>query len=138
MDTRAQTLIQQLTALSIGLLYMSESDFPLEPFVWTQENFGDSEATPESLARFLKEPENTPIESPSPEVVWEPMTIEEEWFGEEEKEAARRFQALKAFINETLTDLKAFKVGEVEKAVYILGKTPEGDFAGIKTTVIET
>jgi hypothetical protein len=35
--------------------------------------------------------------------------------------------------------VKVYKVGdEPEKAVYVAGKTPDGKWAGLKTSVVET
>jgi hypothetical protein len=37
------------------------------------------------------------------------------------------------------SDIKVYRVGdEAEKEVYILGKTKDGRWAGLKTTVVET
>ena len=38
-----------------------------------------------------------------------------------------------------LSAVKVYKVGgEAEKQVYVVGKTPDGRWAGLKTTVVET
>jgi hypothetical protein len=38
-----------------------------------------------------------------------------------------------------LSDIKVYKIGdEPEKPVYIVGKTADGRWAGLKTTVVET
>jgi hypothetical protein len=50
-----------------------------------------------------------------------------------------KFDKLAAVIGEQLSGVKVFKVGdEAEKAAYIVGKTGEGRWAGLKTTVVET
>jgi hypothetical protein len=41
-------------------------------------------------------------------------------------------------LNENLSDQRVYKVGGIEKDVYILGKTENGQWAGYKTQVVET
>jgi hypothetical protein len=42
-------------------------------------------------------------------------------------------------LQEQLSGVKVYKVGdEAEKQVYIVGKTADGKWAGLKTTVVET
>ena len=46
---------------------------------------------------------------------------------------------LAAVLREQLTGLKVFKVGdEAEKQAFVVGKTTDGKWAGLKTTVVET
>jgi hypothetical protein len=40
---------------------------------------------------------------------------------------------------EQLSAIKVYKVGdEAEKQAFVVGKTPDGKWAGLKTTVVET
>jgi len=42
-------------------------------------------------------------------------------------------------LKEQLSGVQVYKVGdEAEKQVYIVGRTKEGRWAGVKTTVVET
>ena len=42
-------------------------------------------------------------------------------------------------LKEQLSGVKVYKVGdEAEKQAYIVGKTSDGKWAGLKTTVVET
>jgi hypothetical protein len=42
-------------------------------------------------------------------------------------------------LNEQLTGIKGYKVGdEAERELYIVGRTKDGKWAGLKTTVVET
>jgi hypothetical protein len=50
-----------------------------------------------------------------------------------------QFDNLAAAIKEQLSGVKVYKVGdEPEKQVYFVGKTSDGQWAGLKTTVVET
>jgi hypothetical protein len=66
-------------------------------------------------------------------------TQEQDWYGAEEQETARRFQALVRLLTEHLRDMQVFKIGKtIEYAVYVVGRTTAGDFAGVSTKVVET
>lgn len=130
-------LERRLREESKGLLYMSESDYPLEPFVWSREKVGADRLTSETLAHCLRSTEG--IETMDFETFFAPMTEEEDWFGPEEKETSVRFQQLARTLKENLAELTVYKVGEkAEQEVYIVGKTTSGDYAGLKTRVVET
>ena len=50
-----------------------------------------------------------------------------------------KFDRLNQVLQENLSGIKVYKVGdEAEKEVYVVGKTPDGKWAGFKTTVVET
>jgi hypothetical protein len=49
------------------------------------------------------------------------------------------FDQLAKVLKEQLSGLKVYRVGdEVEREVYIVGKTKDGSWAGLKTSVVET
>ena len=50
-----------------------------------------------------------------------------------------QFDALAKTLQEQLSGVKVYKVGdEPEKQVYLVGKAPDGRWAGLKTTVVGT
>jgi len=50
-----------------------------------------------------------------------------------------QFDKLAHMLKEELSGAKVYKVGdEAEKQVFVVGKTSDGQWAGIKTTVVET
>jgi hypothetical protein len=50
-----------------------------------------------------------------------------------------KFDALRQSLESQVSGVKVYKVGdEAEKQVYIVGKAPDGRWAGLKTTVVET
>jgi hypothetical protein len=49
------------------------------------------------------------------------------------------FDELAKVLKEQLSAIKVYKVGdEAEKNAYIVGRTKDGRWAGLKTTVVET
>jgi hypothetical protein len=50
-----------------------------------------------------------------------------------------KFDKLAAALREQLSGIKVYKVGdEAEKQAFVVGKTSAGQWAGLKTTVVET
>ena len=50
----------------------------------------------------------------------------------------KRYQALVNLLKTHLTDIKVYRVGEVEVNCYILGQTESGNIAGLSTISVET
>jgi hypothetical protein len=63
---------------------------------------------------------------------------EPDWKGAEELAIARRYQALLRLLKENLNDLKVYRVGRINIAVYIIGRSKAGNWLGISTRVVET
>src|SRR5687767_981308 len=111
-------LLAQLKKESAGLLVMSESDYPFEVLKWD----GSTEISPE----FLRSLANEPAESRVEEIPLEQFL------------ASGPFEQLERFLREHLTDLKVYKVGTINIPVYIVGKSPEGNWLGLSTRVVQT
>ena len=99
------------------MLYMSESDYPFELVRWD----GPIEITPEFIRKVAGEPSDSPIQE----------TDFDTFLGGGYPKLA---QLLKA----SLSDLKVYKVGRVNMPVYIVGRSPEGNWLGLSTRVVET
>jgi hypothetical protein len=100
--------LEALKRASKGLLFPSESDAPLE-LVGAEEGTGVEETTLADLLRTVP------------------------------PEDKAQFDQLAKVLKEQLTGIKVYKVGdEAEREVYIVGKTKDGQWAGLKTSVVET
>jgi hypothetical protein len=49
-----------------------------------------------------------------------------------------KYKKLPEVLKSTLSGVKIYKVGQRKVTVYIVGTTDEGDWAGLKTTAVET
>src|SRR5262249_13000461 len=96
-----------------GLLFPSESEATLEPFVWK-----DGDTPSEDRLRELSGAEaDAPVEEETLEVLFRVVP----------REDRPQFDRLAQTIQEQLAGVKVYKVGaEAEKEVYIVGKTPDG------------
>lgn len=129
------TLIDEIAGASEGLLFMSETDAPITPFVW-------EESTPFSIAA-LRETKgydaSTPITRLDVDEFFGSATRTFDWHGPEERERVRRFEVLLATLKSCLSDLAAYKVGASGAIdVFVIGKAEDGTFAGVSTQVVET
>ncbi|MFN5836613.1 MAG: nuclease A inhibitor family protein [Pseudanabaena sp.] len=127
----AKEIIDRLSTLSKDLLFPSESEYPLEPFTWESTSL-----TPETILTRSQNPADTLIESITLEEFFAPVTTDEDWFEDEDREIAQRFRDLQAAIA-TLENVQVFRLGKIEIDVYIVGAIGP-DLIGLKTTVIET
>lgn len=126
----------QITPLLTDLLYPSESDEPIE--VIETDVPGNEPLTIDLVKNWLKLSASVSVDEQPEADFWSPVITIEDWFGENEKVSANRFEQLKATVECLLTDRHVFRVGETEIATYLLGKPAGGPFTGLKTLVVET
>jgi hypothetical protein len=104
-------VLDVLGKASKGLRYTSETDAELTPFIWTD-------------ASKIAGAEETTLDA---------------FFHAVPSEDKTKFQKLAQILKDQLSGIKVYKIGEEpEKDIYIVGKTSDGRWAGLKTTVVET
>jgi hypothetical protein len=117
--------VAALAEASRGLQYTRETEAGLEPFRW--EDGG--KLTKKRLLELAGIDPGTAVDEESLEDFLHAVPPED-------KEA---FDRLAKVINEKLTGVKVYKVGgEAEKQCFVVGKTKEDQWAGLRTTVVET
>lgn len=126
----------QLKEAADGLLMMSETDAPFE--FYHAENYNAKDLNKETVLKLAGMPSHYPVEVVELEHFLRNMTQARPESGEEGKQQAARFQQLQKKLKELLQDVKVYRVGETNITVFILGKTPSGDIAGLRTNVVET
>jgi len=97
---------------------MSESDYPLEVIQWD----GQTAITPEYLVRLGGTCSSTIQE----------MSLDDFY------NVSGRFPNLVRLLNDTLADVKVYKLGKINIPVYIVGRSPQGNWIGLSTRVVET
>ena len=128
------SLSGRMKSLTEGLSYQSESDYPVEPYM-REASKGAPSAKEFAAGR---EGDDAAVRELDFDSFFGNYTDEQDWWGEEERAVAKKFQALVAFMKANLKDIKVYRVGDVEADVYIVGKTASGDYAGVKTKTVET
>ena len=120
MEKTDAALLRGLKRLTKGLQFQSESDYPVEPFALDSWKPG-ADARAVDFDNFFAA-----------------ATEEQDWHDADARARVRKFQALVKFLKENLADVQVFKVGDTESDVYVVGRTASGNFAGVKTKVVET
>jgi Nuclease A inhibitor-like protein len=117
----ADTVLTTLTQATAGLLYPSEYDAPLEPFVWEP-----AENTLTEVRRLSGHPPRERCRTLSADAFFGELTDVE------------GFPALYETLKATLTDLKVYRCGGANRTLYVVGRDPHGRLAGFKTRAVET
>ena len=128
-----ERLMEELREATRGLLFMSESDYPLEVFGWATD-----EPTREFLRGLSGRDSSAQVETQGAREFFRAAASEPEWKGEEELATARRYQALLQLMEASLSDLKVYRVGSIDISVYVAGRAPSGNWLGVSTRVVET
>ena len=117
--------LEALTKASKGLLFPSESDAPLQPFLWKD----GAKLTAERLLELAGAEAGTGVEETTLADLLPTVPPEDK----------ASFDQLAQVLKEQLSGIKVYKVGdEAEREVYIVGRTKDGQWAGLKTSVVET
>jgi hypothetical protein len=127
----AKEITDRLTKLSEGLLFPSESEYPLEPFTWKSATLNRKTILTKA-GKLAK----TPIEAIALEDFFATVVTDQDWFEDEDREIAQRFRDLQTAIA-TLENVQVFRLGKVEIDIFIVGVIGQ-DLVGLKTKVIET
>lgn len=125
---------EQVKKLADGLYYISETDAEIIPFEGGKANA----VTKKEILQQTGQQSGTDIEERNFEEIFSRFIQNQDWFGEEETETARKFLRLKTFLEQNLKDLKVFKIGRIQLKVYFVGLDPEGYLKGIQTEAVET
>jgi hypothetical protein len=129
-----KVMIEELKGLTEGLLFMSEADYPFETFY----REGSTDISPQSLLELSGQPTDSPVEVTSVDKFFRVAVSEPDWKKDQELAVARRYQALLRLLKEELDDVKVYRVGRINIAVYIIGRSRAGNWLGISTRVVET
>jgi hypothetical protein len=128
-------ITEKLKQSSADLLMMSESDYPFEVFLWTAQANG---LTTQKLLQLTDHPHNSPIEEVTLDYFFRNCAYEQEWHDEQQKQNVKKFQTLVQILEDNLNEIKVYRIGTIDIDVYIVGKTPSGDLAGLSTKGVET
>ena len=108
-----------------GLTLPSESDEPIEPIAWGQ-------------AGSLGDPDVLRLSGHKPGDRIETTDLNDIFRDALAGDDAAKFRALIKVLKDSLSDLRVYRIGDVEKDVYIVGKAADGTWAGLKSKVVET
>lgn len=128
------SLVEHLNRAAEGVLYMSESDYPFEVVRLKITE----PLSPSSLLQKLDMAEDTPVEVLSYGEFYDPTAPDPDWYGEQERAEAARYRSLMQLLEDNLTDINIYRLGEIEIDIYILGQADSGEIIGLSTKAMET
>lgn len=131
----SKDIITSLQKASAGLLYMSESDYPFKSFLWTSQ--ATAPMTNVKILKILNKKPDTIVELRNLDDFFENLVTDDPSYTPEEKETVLKYRNLLKVIKVNMSDVKVYRVGEIEVEVYIVGKNGS-DFLGISTISVET
>lgn len=136
MSTNKDTsdLTTQIKSAVEGLVYISETDSPMELFILPAAR----QKTRENKISHFKISLGRPIEELSVEPFFARLVIDREWHTEQQRQDVKKFRHLKALLEANLRDLRVFKVGHIRIDIYVVGIDPNGEIMGIRTNAVET
>src|SRR5512145_2516766 len=106
MTDETTSLLRAIDEATRGLLYPSESDFPIEACT-----YGVEAPTPEGVLQARGKAPETPVEVESFTPFFEGLDDE-------------RFSALASLLERELSDLRVYRVGKTDIDVLVLGRHP--------------
>ena len=107
-----------------GLLYVSETEATLEPFLCETRGLSDKQLLASAGVEGGRTVERASLD---------------DFFRTVSEADKPKFEKLAKVLEERLSEVRVFKVGdEAEKMVIVVGKTSDGSWAGVKTMVVET
>jgi hypothetical protein len=115
-----------LRQASQGILYQSETDAPFEPFTWGK---AAGQLTPQRAAQLAGAPAGAPVEE-------EPLSDFFKYLTEGED--GEKYRKLQSVVAAQLGGARVFRLGNVNIDIYIVGRTKDGEWAGLKTQAVET
>jgi hypothetical protein len=132
-DKNLAPFYSQLEDACNGLIYISETDAPVKPFI--SKGFTvDREAALKQLSAGA----DGTISEVQFSQFFERLTTIKDWYGEREKTRAKKFLDLQKLIEENLSDRKIFRIGDVRITIFAVGFDSEGRLAGVTTNAVET
>jgi hypothetical protein len=124
---------EMITSAANGLQYMSETDHPFT--LWELQGEGPVE---QRLLTLLDRPESTPVEKQDLPYFFRNMVKTYEGASADDLQRAERFKNLQAVLEQTLTGIEVYRLGEINIDAVITGKTKEGKVLALGTKLVET
>lgn len=130
-------LVSQLDSATAGLLFMSESDYPLEVLYWTRAGKPKGPPSVDELAALTGHLGEL-VEEQSLDTFFRGATTPQEGQSTAELETVQRYQDLVRLLRKKLSFIRVFRFGRIQIHSFVVGVTSSGAWAGLSTIQIET
>ncbi len=125
--------IQKIKDAAEGLLYRSESDYPFELV-----QLNTSSSLEQNLIQLSTNIKNAKVEKVTLEHFFRNMIKVYPDDVAEQEMMALKYKNLQDVLQHELQDVTVYRVGEVLVDAFIIGKLPDGTYAGLRTKMVET
>lgn len=133
-EKNSSDVLESITQHALGLEYVSEADAPFTVFGGQQvSELNESSVREIAAIDGDKSAEEVPFDR-----FFERLTEIRDWYGDREKNIAKRFRELQSVLEEDLRDLTVFRFGSVQIDIIVVGIDREGRAVGLRTTAVET
>ena len=133
-----KNFVENLAKSCKGLVYMSETDAEFTIFNGKKTDNLTKETFLTEISGSPVVAVNANIEEQNFEQFFLRLTTIKDWFGEIEKQKAKRFAELQNLLKSNLKNLKVFRIGKIRFDIYIVGTNAENNIIGLKTNAVET
>jgi hypothetical protein len=126
--------ITTLQSLVEGLSWISESDHPFEVSRLPEQTEVPTAGT---MMQLMGKDATCPVTEISVRDFFAPAIAPQDWYEEAELETMQRFQTLLQWLEENLTQVTVYRLGEIEIDVCIVGRV-DRDWINLSTRLVET
>lgn len=133
-DKNNNELFRKIERACEGLIYISETDAPVLPFVGDPSDV----LTAKLILQQTGVRADTQIEERDFDEFFVRLTTLKDWYGEKEIDRTKKFLELKKLLEENLRDLKVFRIGSIRIDIVVAGRDKDGNLAGVTTKAVET
>jgi len=121
--------LEEFSMLTEGVIFISETDAGLDPFVEKQ----GTQDLREKLISSASDFEEIPFEK-----FFDRLTAKREWHTAADQKRTAAFSRIRKYLEGHMTDLRVIRTGKVRIDILVFGKTPDGLIAGFRTRAVET
>lgn len=128
-------IVARLKQSTDGLLFPSETDAPIRPFVLPRP--GGAPPSAGDVLSLGGHPPGSPVESVPFDDFFAALAGDD-GMDPEQRRTADALVALGETLRSLVAEARVYRVGRRKLAVYVVGVTPAGDLAGVATEAVET
>ena len=129
-------ILDLLSVATTDVYWQSESDEPFELLLWP--DLAADELDESVMRQQVSAAKDVAIQPKAIDDFFEPALRLHDWYGDAEQQTVGKYEDILFLLQQNLTDLQVFRVGKCEIDVYIVGKTPAGNWLALKTMAVET
>lgn len=126
-------LLNQLETACRDLIYISETDSSVEPFMFKEMKLFLEDVARESEESFPGRTERKGFDE-----FFDRLTADKDWHTESKRKQTERFRNLRKLLADNTSSHEVIRQGDIRVRIFVFGSTPEGKVYGVKMISVET